>query len=379
MRRSWGWQVKAFEAAIRKALHKVDSSDAKVRARIYQSARDALAGSQEKQGVTGTDEAARQYNQLEELIGAIDREYAQARPAAADVAPPAPPAQGRSRREPPPIAAADPQPGPPQPEARGGFATVSAGDTLRAERLAPPGQKESRRRRKKASAADPLDAVAAKGGKQPRKRRRPFWSLLLVAALAIAFVGMAALYVVFNGLFLTADQRDSSIPNPPATVDGGDFAGGGGGADDGEWINIFLPDDLSGVSQRVGAQAAPVEIGRSEALQIISSDPGDEGEVLFEIDPAALQPLVGGKAMVVVTVRTSEDTPSQMYVRCTLPGDEDCGRHRFNVNFEVSDVVFSLDLTGKTLASGSGFLAINSDISGNGQGVDVFAIRARPL
>ena len=68
-----------------------------------------------------------------------------------------------------------------------------------------------------------------------------------------------------------------------------------------------------------------------------------------------------------------------MYVRCTLPGDEDCGRHRFNVNFEVSDVVFSLDLTGKTLASGSGFLAINSDISGNGQGVDVFAIRARPL
>ena len=121
-----------------------------------------------------------------------------------------------------------------------------------------------------------------------------------------------------------------------------------------------------------------MEIGDSQALQIVSSDPGADGEVLFELDPGVLQTLAGNKSLVAVTLRTSSDTPSQMYVRCMLPGDESCGRHRFDVGYEVGDVVFSLDLTGKTLAGGPGFLAINSDIDGTGHGIDVFAIRVRP-
>jgi len=364
--------VKAFEAAIRKALQKVDSSDAKVRARIYQSARDALAGSQQKQGVTGTDKAAQQHNLLEDLIGTIDREFAQSPPAAADVAPAAPfaPRPSKARHDPPPLSGAAPGHDPPPPDDAG----------LRAERVAPPGKPDGRRRRRKEPQADPLDDIAATGAKQPKKRRRPFWSLLLVAALTIAFVGIAALWVVYNGLMLTAEQRDTSVPNPPATVDGGDFAGGQStdGSDPDEWINLFLPGDLSGVSQRGAATATLVEIGDSDALQIVSSDAGAEGEVLIELDPAVLQALAGSKSLVTVTARTSSDNASQMYVRCTLPGDEACGRHRFDVNFEVSDVVFSLDLEGKTLAGGPGYLAINSDISGGGQGVDIFAIRVRP-
>ncbi len=379
--RPWGWQVKAFEAAIRKALQKVDSTDPKLRARIYQSARDALVGSQEKQGVTGTDTAARQASLLEELITSIDREFTGTGSAdmAADLGPPE---RASTRQEPPPLSGAQAHPGPPQPRNDApDQVPLTAGADLRAERVAPPG-KTKRTRRKKEPEGDPLDAVADKRGKDAKgaRRGRPVFSLMLVAALAIAFVGIAVLWVVFNGLLLTSDERDTSVPNPPATVDGGDFIGGevADGSVSDNWTTLFMPDDLSGVAQRSNANAAVVDVGGNQALQIVSSDPGTDGEVLFELDPGVLQALVGNKSLVAVTLRTSSDTPSQMYVRCMLPGDESCGRHRFDVSYEVGDVVFSLDLTGKTLAGGPGFLAINSDINGTGHGVDVLAIRARP-
>ena len=67
--------MKAFETAIRKALQKVDNADPKLRERIYKSARDALANSQAKQGVWGTETATAQDRKLDELIESIDVEY----------------------------------------------------------------------------------------------------------------------------------------------------------------------------------------------------------------------------------------------------------------------------------------------------------------
>jgi hypothetical protein len=381
--RPWEWVVKAFEAAIRKALQKIDSTDPTVRARIYESAREALSGSQAKQGVSVAD-ATVQKRRLDELIEDIDREFRQAgRPEAAETvsAPEPPDGRGRqaARQDPPPMldAGADRSSGLRQSAASS--ASQPAGE-LRAERVAQSARAERPRRRQKDADSDLLGAKTGSGGKKARRRRRPVYSLILVTALAIAFVGIGVLWVVFNDLFLSPEQRDTSIPNPPATVVGGDFAGGlaTDGSSSGDWIDVFLPDDQSGVAGQDGARAALVEISGQQALQIVSQDPGADGEFLFELDPAVLRDLAGGKSLVAVTLRASSDTPTQIYIRCMLPEGENCGRHRFDVTYEIGDVVFSLDLTGKPAAGGPGYLALNSDVTGSGHGVDVFAIRVRP-
>ncbi|MEM6460533.1 MAG: hypothetical protein AAF724_01310 [Pseudomonadota bacterium] len=391
--------MEAFETAIRNALQKVDPADARQRQRIYKSARDALGNSQTKQGIWGTEAAGAQDRRLEELIERIDVEFRAdtLRPERAATAPApvlsetaAKPSRQTERREPPPMHQEPNRRPQSEPRTRQRTPTDSgpAADTLRVEPL--QGERRTRAPSKKASrraagkALDP-DLIGAAGpqtstGKKKARRSRPIFSLILVASLAIAFIGMGILWAVFNGLFLTAEQRDTSIPNPPATIDGGDFAGDAlsDGSFSSDWISVFTPDDVSRLSGRGGAEAAVVDSFGRPALQVVSSGAGTDSEILFELDPGLLQTLAGRKALVAMTLRTSTDTPTQMYVRCVLPTEAGCGRHRFDVSYEVGDVVFSLDLPAQIAGSGSGYLALNSDVAGTGQGVDVFAIRIRP-
>ena len=390
--------MKAFETAIRKALQKVDNADPKLRERIYKSARDALANSQAKQGVWGTETATAQDRKLEELIESIDIEYRledgtrQRPPSEPPVAAPVPeprrPRQAQ-RREPPPMRA-EPEDAPQaQPEKVRWTEPVPEpdGSNLRAERIepeqrqAPADARGGKRRRKRKADPDLLGADAGRGkSKGKGKRRRPVFSIILVVSLVIAFVGMGVLWVVFNGLLQSPDQRDTRIPNPPATVDGGDFAGNplSDGSFSGDWIEVFTPDDVSRVARRGGAKAALVDSAGRQALQIVSPDPGADAEVLFEIGQNILAELAGRQSLVAVSLRASSDTPTQIYVKCMLPAGESCGRHRFNVNYEIGDVVFSLDLPANAANGNPAYLAINSDVTGAGHGVDIFAIRIRP-
>ncbi|WP_136659900.1 hypothetical protein [Nitratireductor sp. XY-223] len=394
--------MKAFETAIRKALLKIDGSNPKLRERVYQSARDALTNSQAKQGIWGSDAAAAQNRRLQDLIASIEAEY---------IAPPAPEPKPRPARQRPPApeqpavepAAPPPPPPPPSPprpaqpakrppkeRIRWSEPEPEVGANLDIESIgpvdAPPPKKKKRRSGKRAKASVPdIDLLGEKIGAEgrsgkPKRRRRPVFSLILVSALAIAFLGIGILWAVYNGIFLSAEQRDTSIPNPPATIDGGDFAGNPvtDGTFSGDWIEVFTPDDMSRVSRRGNVQAALVESNDAQALQVVSSDPGTDGEILFELNPSVLRNLSGGKSLVAMTLRSSAEEPTQVYVKCQLPGDGNCGRHRFDVNYEAGDIVFSVDLTGAAADGAPGYLALNSDVSGAGRGVDIYAIRMRP-
>jgi hypothetical protein len=84
------------------------------------------------------------------------------------------------------------------------------------------------------------------------------------------------------------------------------------------------------------------------------------------------------ESLIALTLRSSSEEPTQIYVRCNLPGLGDCGRRRFDVSYEVQDVIFSVNLSGKTFNGGEGQLLINSDVSGDERGIDLFSIRIRP-
>ncbi len=225
----------------------------------------------------------------------------------------------------------------------------------------------------------PVEPPPRHGGRR-KKRRRPIFSLILVVSLVVAFVGIGALWLTINGVLQTPQQRDTSVPNPPATVDAEDFAGlpSPDGAFSGDWIDVFTPSDLATVAGRDAANLSLLDNEGRDALRVVSQSGGAEGEVLFELGPGLLQSLSGAKSMVAVTLRSSGDTPTQIYVRCQLPGGGDCGRHRFDVTYEAGDVIFSFDLGNAGNATEPGYLALNSDITGAGNGVDVYGIRIRP-
>ncbi len=386
--------MKAFDTAIRKALRNVDDSIPDQRVRIYESARTALSNSQTKQGMWGTDVAATQTRRLETLISGIEAEYQQRAPKPAARPVPEKPAvrpEPTQKAVPEPIRARAQRSRQRAVEPRvqwsdeiptvGGFTR----DEKPAAQKAPRKPKKpllGRKKQKKQSADDLLMSQSIGMSNQaPReKRRRPFFSIILVVSLALAFLGIGVMWAIFSGIMLSPEQRDTSVPNPPATINSEDFAGNpsADGAFSGDWIDVFSPDDISRVAGRGGAKAALIESGGRPALQVVSQSTGPDGEVLFELGAGILDTLAGRQSLVAMTLRSSTEVPTQIYVKCILPGGGECGRHRFDVTYEVNDVVFSLDLTKQETSGEPGFLALNSDVAGTNSGIDIYAIRVRP-
>jgi hypothetical protein len=69
-----GPAVSGLETAIRNALDRAERGDGQVRARIYQSARQALDAGLRKQGVTDNLVIMQQRKRLEDKIGEIENE-----------------------------------------------------------------------------------------------------------------------------------------------------------------------------------------------------------------------------------------------------------------------------------------------------------------
>jgi len=442
--------LKAFETAIRNALQKADDTNPELRARVYDSARNALSNSHTKQGKWGSDSAREQTRKLEALINAIEADYQKRPRRSANAGPKSvlqdvpPQAQTTSRA---PKQAAPKQVAPkqvaPKQVAPKQVASVNDGSniTLADDDVQIGGQmrsgashpnparphqprpnnaarSESGRPNPTRSSPSRTNATRFKPGAVGRsrngmqldapdrivdgqrpdamlfnddtrtaarpvreKRRRPFFAIILVSALVLAAVGIGFLWVIFSGLMLSPEQRDTSVPNPPATINGDAFVGNptADGEFSGEWIDVFTPEDISRVAGRGSVKAALIESNGRSALQVVSQSPETQGEVLFELGRGILDTLAGSQALVAMTLRSSTDATTQIYVKCQLPGGGDCERRRFDVTYETNDIVFSLDLSNVRNGGGeSGVLALNSDVSGSNKGINIYAIRIRP-
>lgn len=394
--------MKGLEAALRKALSGPGGSNPQQRQRIYASARKALVNGLAKQGQDGTDRAKSQRRGLETLINAIESEFQSPAPVmGGKIRTPAPPRSilsdnDQQRRAEPQMR--EPQRRGPDLAARRGVPSLDAvvpdppqrdpGSRQRMQgRPQPRGRGSGRMETAPLAEHIGADFSAGERGNarrgEPRptkkKRRWPIFSLILVAALMIAFIGIGVVWVVVGGVLESPAQRDTSVPNPPATINSEDFAGlpSPDGAFSGDWIEVFAPQDLSRVTGRGAAQIDLVEADNRQVLRIVSTSAETDGEALFELGPGVLQSLGGRPAMVAMTLRSATETPTQIYVRCQLPGDGDCGRRRFDVTYEAGDVIFSVDLSAIS-GSQPAYLAINSDVTGAGNGVDIYGIRVRP-
>jgi len=432
-----------MEAAIRGALEKAGIPGAQARRRIYDSARGALDRSLERQGIVDADRIDEHRHRLEQLIAEIEAEWTPpgktdapvpspmdwpdtpgASPAHAEPAPvvpapiiaapgsPSPVATGQTGGAPPiepawtdpasvsphPVSGPAPTVAPaagasrsqeaPRSEASldiapdasdhvgsAGFADDSRLDAERPPHIAAPAGTKARPARP--------DKKLKVSGPRKEKRRRGAFAGFFSAAVMLSFLGIGIWWMVDSGLFKSAAERDTGVPNPPPSLSRDDFDGGPqqlnpGAGFSGDWTNVFRPGRDGTAEARGDATAEIIEEDDSTVLRIISRSGSASGEVLVPLSAEVMQALAGRKSVMALSVRTASPEATQIYVKCDFSVLGDCGRHRFNVTYDTTDILFDLDYDRALAPNQGGNLVINSDVSGGGKGIDLVAVRIRP-
>jgi len=382
--------VSGLETAIRNALARSERANAEVRARIYQSARNALEAGLRKQEVNDPATINAQRHRLEAAIHQIEAEE-RAQIAAAARAVRVEPAVDM-RPEPVLRAERDVRPEPrlepridtaPRMEASESAAPQDIG-AIRPEREDGFAAGASA-----AAAADTKEAARQPSDFRPervakaRKRRGRLFSFLLVVATLIAAFGALAWWVQSSGLLAELQNADNSTP--PARVSGEDFSG-----EDplkkaldtqsrfsSDWRRVFAPGETAKLSAGSAGRFESISTSDGPAVRVTSTDPDRDGAVRIEVPPEILSEMGGKTSTVALTVQSAGDKPVQVAVECDFSTMGGCGRHRFTVS-ERTDILFQVEFDRSLSPSAAGHLLLNSDITGGNGGVNLFAVRVLP-
>ncbi|KQY71250.1 biotin transporter BioY [Ensifer sp. Root142] len=385
--------MSGLETAIRNALERSDRTNAETRARIYQSARQALETGLQKQGIEDQNVVAQQRHRLEAVIHAIETEERaalKARPAptpsvslddavtprdTATSRPELQPSAPASGRREPAFAGQAPRDAPND----GGLGSLRADRDGPVVSTAAAGEVAARQSHEGRGAVAP-EARATDG----RKRGRLLSLAMVVATLAAAVVA-AVWWVETNNLLQSPAARDTNVANPPATVASQDFDGAAGlqtlGAQEGftgDWVEVYAPGKTGAITPGPQATAEQVNDDGGPRALLTSGNADADGDVTIEIPAAILAELSGKTSTLALTVQAAPGKSTEFAVECNFSSLGECGRHRFTLHDERVDMLFKVTFDRSLAPSAAGQIVINSDISGGGKGMNLYAIRVLP-
>lgn len=393
--------MSGLETAIRTALENSDRDNPEVRARIYQSARQALEAGLRKQDITDTEVVAHHRHRLESTIHAIeseerDRLHPRQRPPEVPVPPvvemPAPPVHHAEIDDiDSPTVSGETR----APEVTFGRRDEASLDDVHAgsaDHLAAAPVGEERLARGQRATNMDFRPERAAGRRKPRK----FFSRLLVWCVLLAFIGIGGWWAHTSGLLLTAAERDTSVANPPASTQPEDFTGNDDSAGNAasptdqpvtidpqnsfsaDWIPLFKPDDADKIKSGSRARTEKIAENDGPAIRLISESGTADGNISISVPPSVLQQLAGKSSTIALTLQSTTDEPTQVTVECDFQSLGNCARHRFNVTPEKSDALLQVKFDRSLAPNAPGTLTINSDLDGKARGINLFAIRILP-
>jgi hypothetical protein len=423
--------VSGLETAIRNALERSEREDGQVRARIYQSARQALEAGLRKQGVTDNLVIMQQRKRLEDRIREIEHEeigrLAQsAQPAVqTPVEPPqaeriysgndhvepsvyaaGPAPAGASAGAAPEVAiSVDPPIAPGRPaasaEALGGVTRseasqgqaaapsldigAPASDAHRDASIAVPvaevpradaGLKDGKRRGR----GREKRTIAAERAAKPR-RRRGFLSHLLTWIVTLSVVAVGCWIFYRSGMVQSiVDEAMQATDSPvtlPSSGEGPSALSSRGGFSE-EWRDIFEPRQGAAFSAGAQAQAEIATGSEGQALRATSSSPDAAGDVAIEVPVEILRELAGKSSTLAVTIQSAANRPAQLSIRCDFGSLGSCARHRFTATQERQDALFRVSFDRTMAPNAPGRLLFNTGLGGNAAPVFVYSVRAFP-
>lgn len=406
----------AIEKAIRNAFEKGNADDRAFREKVYRSAFAALDRALQANPSLTVEAAINRRKSLQAKITEIESEFQTAAPAAsaapehaATVAPE--PVAGPAAER---AAAGDVAPEPrvdrarepaasaaPEPTVAAGTGSEptfdvsveperqeGAGPSARAPEVsldwrveprdAPPTPDISGARTP-TLAGDAAGEITPDRDERRARRRLPFAQMFL-AATVLAAIGIGGWWAFQTGLLKTPAERDTTVPNPPATVESEDFIPEAeaptllpGQADaERSWITVFSPDNAAQVAAPADTSAEVMEDDTGSFLRIRSGTSGSA--IVFDVGQGVLEQIAGKKATFDIVARAEEGQETEMSVDCNFGELGDCGRKRYAVGYQRGDYLFELDFPNANPGSG-GTIAINSDFSNQGKAVDIYEIR----
>ncbi|MBY5890974.1 regulator [Rhizobium leguminosarum] len=393
--------MSGLETAIRTALENSDRDNPEVRARIYQSARQALEAGLRKQDITDTEVVAHHRHRLESTIHAIegeerDRLHPRQRPPEVPVPPvvemPAPPVhQAQVDEFDGPMVSGETR-APDVAPNRGDESSLDDVHAGSADHLAAAPVGEERLARGQRATNMDFRPERAAGRRKPRK----FFSRLLVWCVLLAFIGIGAWWAHTSGLLMTAAERDTSVANPPASTQPEDFTGNDDSAGNAashtdqpvtidpqnsfsaDWIPLFKPEDADKIQSGPRARTEKIVENDGPAVRLISERGTADGNISISVPPSVLQQLAGKSSTIALTLQSTTDEPTQITVECNFQTLGNCARHRFNVTREKSDALLQVKFDRSLAPNSPGTLTINSDLDGKARGINLFAIRILP-
>lgn len=421
--------MSGLEQAIRNALERAERSDPDIRARIYQSARNALDTGLRKQEVDDPQVIERQRQRLEVTISEIEdeelarlRSIARFEKVALDREPddestpvgrtPEPESHGVVEDTAPIVEHEAPPPIESQPEREVRIEPqYRARQEVRREpelRIAPDDRASAaqavdddtlsdffatreRREDKPTRKVEETDWDEAAGSPVPRERRRghragSFLVSLFVYACLIGIIGAGVWWVYATGMIDAAMKGNTDFDLVPKELQSAssDTASNETRLDtlrgfSGEWMDIYKPGNTSSLA-RPRSKAA-IDEGRDSdgvATIITSNAPDQDGDVLVEVPASILQELAGKTSTLAITVKSNTEKPAQIYIQCEFKTLGDCGRHRYTVTNERADELIQVKFDGKLGPSEPGHIVINSDLTGEGSAIRLYGIRVLP-
>jgi hypothetical protein len=344
-----------IETAIRNALEKGDAEDKGFRERVYRKAFEALDRALQANPALTVEAAINRRKKLQAKIAEIETEFIPA------VAP-----------SPEPMAD-DPLDGPINLSLTAGDHAGDVPTGIAVDPAGPGGAPLHLRETGPGVQADP-DPVRAR-----RRRRRPVvW--LFIAVTLLAALGLGGWFALDTGLFLSAEQRDTSVPNPPNTGTE-DFIPeneeppvlAGTVDPNRQWITIFEAESATSVSAPSDATAEAMSDESGKFLRIRSGATG--AGVVFDVGQGVLERIAGKKATFDIAARADEEGQrTEMSVDCNFGELGDCGRKRYAVGYERADYLFEVTLP-QTQPGAGGTIAIISDFTNAGRAVDIYEIK----
>lgn len=363
----------AIEKAIRAAFEKGNAEERSFREKVYRSAFAALDRALQAAPNMTVEVAIKRRKALQAKIAEIETEFLPA--VAPKPEPVAPPVMESAPTPPPAEAEAAPAVAVPAPAESDPVLMKVDPDTkpdLGMDSVPAPDVEVT------TSPAEIREARA----QERVTRRRPYAAIFFAVTLVAAALA-GGWWAYRTGVFQSAEELDTSVPNPPPTVEDEDFvpAEQQPEAEQSEaekaeaarnWISVFSPADPSGVKPPEGATA---EVSQDESGSFLRIRSGSSGEgVVFDVGQGVLEQIVGKKAVFDIVARGGEGKETQISVSCSFGELGDCGRKRYAVGFERGEYLFDVELLSQPPAAG-GTIAINSDFAKEGKSVDIYEIR----
>jgi hypothetical protein len=386
--------VSGLETAIRNALDRSDRADGQTRARIYQSARQALDAGLRRQGVTDNLIIMQQQKRLEEKICEIEVEEIDrlATPSttddqAADVIEVEPEPlnspnaahihdeillEGETRRlgEHAEI----------EPESRVAPVSVEAPQAPgieplpRTELRAQSPSTTGRRRRAKSGDL----GMAAERAAKPR-RRRGFLSRLATWIITLAAVGIACWWFYQSGMVQSVLQEAIQAADRASQGSGrGNAAFDPRGGFSDEWTEIFKPSDVAALQLGSQAKAEAVDGSEGPAVKLVSAAPGEDGDIVIQVPADVLREMAAKSSTIALTVQSGLNQAAQMSVRCDFGSLGNCSRHRFTTTQERLEALFKVTFERTIAPNSPGRLVINAGIDGPDKPVLLYSVRILP-